>query len=356
MPKLLAVAPYPNRSADTRYRITQFIPGLQKAGWEVTLRTLMDERLFNIYHKPGRFIEKTGRTLAGLARRFVDCLKADQYDAILLHKEAFPFGPPWIEMILQSRQPRIIYDIDDSFWTHPPQLKQIGRLLRDPHRIEKMIRLSRHVLAGNQFLADYAVKYNPAVTIFPTVISTKRYSLREEKPDGEITIGWVGRWSSSPYIETLRNVFILLSQRYPMIRFRFVGADERHSFDGIRYEIMPWKIESEIEDIAAFDIGIMPLADDIYSQGKCGFKLLQYMALGIPAVASPVGVNQTIIQDGVNGFSASTEQEWFDKLSLLIADQLLRRNIGLEARKTVEHHYSLSKAEPILISILNNLS
>ncbi|MEN4041078.1 MAG: glycosyltransferase family 4 protein [Anaerolineaceae bacterium] len=315
----------------------------------------MDERLFTIYHKPGRFIEKTGRTLIGLTRRFVDCLRADQYHAILLHKEAFPFGPPWIEMILQSRQPRIIYDMDDSFWTHPPQLKQIGRLLRDPHRIEKMIRLSRHVLAGNQFLADYAVQYNPAVTIFPTVLDTRRYSLREEKPDGKVTIGWVGRWSSSAYIETLRNVFILLSQRYPMICFHFVGADERHSFDGIRYEIIPWRLETEIEDIAAFDIGIMPLADDTYSQGKCGFKLLQYMALGIPAVASSVGVNQTIIQDEVNGFLASTEQEWIDKLTLLISEHLLRRQIGFEARKTVECHYSLSKAEPILISILKSI-
>lgn len=355
MPKLLAIAPYPYRSADTRYRISQFIPGLEKNGWEVTLHTFMDDDFFRMYHDRGRHIEKITKIFKSTLRRMLDCMNADKYDAIILHKEAFPFGPPIFEQFIHYRQPNLIYDIDDAFWTHPPQLKQIGRLLRDPRRIGKMMRASRYVLAGNDFLAEYAKKFNPSVILFPTVLDTNRYLLREEKPDNEVIIGWVGRWSSSPYLEMLAPVLSHLSERYPFITIRLVGAGKLFFPDSIRYEVVPWKLETEIEDICAFDIGIMPLPDDIYSQGKCGFKLLQYMALGIPGVSSPVGVNKRIIKDGENGFLANKGEEWEEKLSLLICDQVLRKQIGSAARKTVENEYSLEKALPVLLDFLGRL-
>ncbi len=353
MPHLLAIAPYPSRSADTRYRIIQYIPALEAAGWRVTLRPFMSDRLFAIYNQPGRTLEKVVRTLAGLIRRLRDLADTRQYDAILLHKEAFPFGPPLLESGFRNRVTQLIYDMDDAFWTHPPQFKQIGSGLRDPKRIEKMIGMSRHVLAGNEFLADYARKYNSQVTLFPTVLDTQRYLPRDEIDDGIVTIGWVGRWSSEAYLSTLIPVFDRVIEAHPNIQLKFIGASQGAYQGNLPVKTTPWRLESEIEDIASLDIGIMPLPDDEYSRGKCGFKLLQYMALGIPAVASPVGVNKQIIKDGENGYLAANSNEWIEKLSWLIADKAKRTEIGKNGRCTVEEKYSLQKAVPVLVQTLN---
>lgn len=355
MKKVLALAPYPYLSADTRYRLCQFIPGLRNAGWDLTLRPFMDDGLFKIYNKRGKFGKKVWRSLGRTISRIYDCFEAGEFDAVILHKEAFPFGPPVIEKTLHRNQPKIIYDMDDAFWTHPPQFHQIGNWLRDPNRIQKMIGLSRHVLAGNRFLADFALKYNQHVTVFPTVLDTNRYLPRNEVDDGVVTIGWVGRWSSESYLEQMIPVFRTLSKKYKSLLFKFVGTEGNNLKDLQNVEIVSWKLETEIEDIASFDIGIMPLADDIYSQAKCGFKLLQYMALGIPGVASPVGVNADIISDCENGFLASSEQEWIEKLSLLIENPQLRKAMGSSAREKVVMDYSLEMKVPVLVEILDNL-
>jgi glycosyltransferase involved in cell wall biosynthesis len=250
-------------------------------------------------------------------------------------------------------QTRVVYDLDDAFWTHPPQFKQIGASFRDPHRIEKMMAMCDQILAGNSFLAEHAQAYNTHVTVLPTVIDTERFYLREERADEVITIGWIGRWSSSDYLEMLIPVFQRLVNRYPQVKLHFVGAKDMPLPAGLPIEIIPWRLESEVEEIARFDIGIMPLPDDVYSRGKCGLKLLQYMAMGVPGVASPVGVNREIVQDGLNGFWASTEEEWFENLSCLICDRALRKTLGLAGRRTVEDHYSLQTAGVALIQILN---
>jgi len=351
VPELLAIAPYPYRSADTRYRIYQFIPYLEAAGWTVTVRSFMNDSFFRMYHKPGRLVEKLARIVQSTLRRLTDLIAAKRYDVVLLHKEVFPFGPPLMEAALRHRVPRLIYDMDDAFWTHPSQLKQIGRHLRDPERIPKILRMVDHVLAGNEFLASFARRHNPSVTVFPTVLDTRRYYLRPERQDGVVTIGWVGRWSSGPYLTMLEEVFARLGATYPNVELRLIGAADT-AFTGIPVKTVPWRLEEEIESIARFDIGIMPLPDDVYGQGKCGFKLLQYMALGIPGVASPVGVNKTIVQDGVNGFLADSEDEWVDKLSRLTADLELRRQMGQAGRQTVETRFSVERVVPQLLAVL----
>jgi glycosyltransferase involved in cell wall biosynthesis len=355
MKQLLAIAPYPYLSADTRYRICQFIPYLAQAGWQVTLRPFMNDDFFGMYNKPGNLGKKVWLMLGSTISRRVDCLNAGKYDAVFLHKEAFPFGPPYFENLIRQRQPVIIYDMDDAFWTHPPQFKQIGAGLRDKDRIGKVIHLSKHILAGNPFLADYARQYNPDVTLFPTVLDTQRYALREEVDDGVVVIGWVGRWSSSAYLESLVPVFHRLAEQFHNVKFRFIGAETSVLPGDLPLDVKSWSLESEISDIASFDIGIMPLPGDGYSRGKCGFKLLQYMALGIPAVASPIGVNKDIVKDGENGNLASSPQEWEDKLAGLISDFNLRKKIGAKARHTVETGYSLQKWAPRMIEFLNRL-
>lgn len=322
----------------------------------MSLRPFMDARLFTIYNQPGNTVQKIRWTISGLVDRVGSIVSANQYDAILIHKEAFPFGPPWLENALQKRVSCLIYDMDDAFWTHPPQFHQIGSRFRDPNRIAKMIGMSDHVLAGNEFLANYATNYNSAVTIFPTVLDTDRYLPRIEAEDEKVTIGWVGRWSSEAYLHKLIPVFQILNQRYANIEFNFVGGMPDSFPPGLPVKLIPWRLESEIEDLCTFDIGIMPLPDDEYSRGKCGFKLLQYMALGIPAVASPVGVNNHIVREGINGLLAKNEGEWVEKLSQLIESKSNRYEIGNHGRVTVEENYSLAKAFPILLNLLNSYS
>ncbi len=188
------------------------------------------------------------------------------------------------------------------------------------------------------------------------MIDTSRYYLRKEIDDDVVTIGWVGRWSSSFYLESLVNVFERIYRNFAKVIFKFVGAAPFDYPSHLPIEFIPWRLETEIEDLIPFDIGIMPLADDIYAKGKCGFKLLQYMALGIPSIASPVGVNQEIITDGENGFLATSENEWFEKLSLLISNKKRRKMVGIAARETVEERYSLNNALPLLITIFHELT
>jgi len=349
---VLFVTPYPRRGADTRYRIEQFLSGLRQAGINSEIRPFMSERLYDIYADPGHMPEKLVELLAALARRSWDTLRANRFDAVFIHKEAFAFGPPILETLLRRQTGALILDLDDAFWTHPTQLRQIGRRLRDPERMPKIIRMSDQVIAGNAYIAEQVRQYNPRVTVIPTVIDTTRYQPRPTPPDpARVTIGWVGRWSSSFYLDNLIPVFRDLCARYPQVQIKLIGAGE-HRWPGVRLVCQPWRLESEIEDLQTFDIGLMPLADDEYARYKCGFKMLQYMGVGVPVVVSPVGVNRDIVRDGENGFLARASAEWLNRLALLIEDSELRARLGAAGRRTVERSYSLAGALPLMQRVL----
>lgn len=355
MPKILTITPYPSSSADTRYRIMQFIPFLKRNGYEIKVRPFMNEALFKIYYKEGNTLKKYWLTMVRLVLRIIDVfILAKNFDVIFIHKECFPFGPPLFELYLKRINKKIIYDMDDAFWAHPPQFKQIGRSFRDSQKIQKILKISNSVLAGNEYLKKFSLSFNKNVEFFPTVLDTNIYLPRVAPNKGFIEIGWIGRWSSQDYLFNLSAVFKTLSSRYGHLKFKFIGTNPDFFIDGIPMKNVNWALENEISSMYSFHIGIMPLPNDEYSLGKCGFKLLQYMALGIPSVASPVGVNAEIIQDGYNGFLALSNDEWITKLSLLIEDNLLREKIGRQGRKTVETKYSLQIYETKLLSLLES--
>jgi glycosyltransferase involved in cell wall biosynthesis len=352
---VLFVAPYPYRSADTRYRIAQYLDYLADQGIEGTLQPFMSEAFFATYHHRSKLALNLLYMAASSSRRLLDLLRAGQYDLVFVHKDAFPFGPPLMERLLKRRTGHLVYDMDDAFWTHPPQFGQIGRWLKDPNRTAKILAMSDHVLAGNAFLADYARRFTSQVSIVPTAIDLARYTVRPAPASNSLTIGWVGRWSSAPYLTMLKPVFRELVGRYRHLRIVLVGApDLQMAVDRITHR--PWRLETEIEDLQAFDIGIMPLADDEYSRGKCGFKMLQYMGVGVPAVVSPVGVNAEIVQDGVNGCTATSQEEWLAKLSALIEDEALRHRIGLAGRQTVAQDFSTEVVGPRILKILTKVA
>jgi glycosyltransferase involved in cell wall biosynthesis len=352
--RALFITPYPYRSADTRYRMAQYLDYLASNGIEGTLHPFMSDRFFSTYYQKSKLPLNLVHMAVSSTRRLLDLVRAHHYDVVFVHKEAFPFGPPVAESILKRRIGHLLYDMDDAFWTHPPQFGQIGRWLKDPSRIARIIAMSDHVLAGNSFLQGYARQFNPNVSIIPTAIDLDHYTVRPRSQSDSVTIGWVGRWSSADYLLMLEPVFQELVAEFPTLRILLIGApDLGLAVEKIFYR--PWRLETEVQDLQEFDIGIMPLPDDEYSRGKCGFKMLQYMGVGVPVVVSPVGVNADIVQDGVNGFTATTVTEWVEKLSMLIRQPAMRRDIGLAGRKTVAQEFSTARIGPRIREIMKQV-
>jgi glycosyltransferase involved in cell wall biosynthesis len=198
------------------------------------------------------------------------------------------------------------------------------------------------VLAGNRYLADYALQFNSNVHIFPTTIDTETYVLRAVSENGAVCIGWSGSFSTVQHFEHAFGALMKIKAKYGnKVAFKVIG-DANYKNDALQIKGIAWRSETEVSDLQSLDIGIMPLPNDEWAKGKCGLKGLQYMAVGVPAVMSPVGVNTEIIKDGVNGFLAATEEEWVDKLSRLIDSEALRRQFSAQGRKTVEENYSVA--------------
>jgi len=215
--------------------------------------------------------------------------------------------------------------------------------------------MSRHVIVGNDYLKDYALKFNPHVSVIPTVIDTERYQTKQDyRTQGQVNIGWVGLAYNFPYVQRLEGTFQKLKAEIGNFIFTVISSKGLR-IDGVETAFKPWSYDNEVKNIRSLDIGIMPLPGDEWAKGKCGLKVLQYMACGVPVVATPIGVNKEIIRDGENGFLAATEGEWLKKLALLARDDELRRKLGQEGRKTVEDHYSLKFWGPKVANLYKSL-
>jgi glycosyltransferase involved in cell wall biosynthesis len=239
---------------------------------------------------------------------------------------------------------KLIYDFDDAIWlTDKRRELWIERTLRWRSKVADICKWSDKVSAGNAYLAHYAKDFNINVVLNPTTIDTENVHRMVTKPGRKdrITIGWTGSHSTLKYLRDIEDVLAHIEHNFPSVWFCVI-ADKAPDLDLKRLEFKSWSLATEISDLAQFDIGIMPLPDDDWSKGKCGFKALQYMAMQIPTVASPVGVNSSIVSHGVNGFLASSYSEWEICLSLLIQDESLRKRLGESGRAHVQAKYSVN--------------
>jgi glycosyltransferase involved in cell wall biosynthesis len=244
---------------------------------------------------------------------------------------------------------KIIFDFDDAIF------------LTEQTNTLKMISLSNAIVTGNGYLADYAKKYNNNVYVIPTSIDLENIGkLRKDylQDNKKIIIGWIGSESTLKYLQEVKKPLENLSKKYPL-ELRIIGPansmEQLAQFKEIPIKVVPWKLETEWEELSKVDIGIMPLPDDEWARGKCALKLLQYMALEIPAIGSNVGANKEVIKSGKNGFLASSEKEWETYLEKLIKDKKLRMKLGKVGRKTVEERYSLEKNAKKLAEIIRSL-
>lgn len=356
--KILVFVPYRYDSVPgQRFRIEQWARVLERGGVRFDFVPFQSPRLGRILHAPGHHAAKVREILVGAVRRLRFLARAeDHWDVVFLYRELAPFGPPVLERLLARRGIPFVYDFDDAIFL--PNVSDVNRTFAALKWVSKtatICRLAHHVTVGNAYLSEYARRHARQVSVVPTTIDTEVYPV---KPSVEVrdipVIGWSGSVSTAKHLRTVGNALRRLAER---VKFRLkVVGDEGVMLRGVDVESKRWHAEAEVGDLRAFDIGIMPLPDDDWSRGKCGLKALQYMAVGVPTVASPVGVNREIIEDGHNGFLARGEDDWVDKLLWLLGDEALRARFAKEGRRTVEERYSARVQAPRVLEILERAS
>jgi len=345
MNRILILAPYPYQIAPSqRFRFEQYLQALTDNGFTYDFEPFISSHTWKILHLPGNTHKKIVGMLAGFIRRFQLLFKLGKYDHIFIHREASHLGPPVFEfLIAKVFRKKIIYDFDDAIWL--PNFSEANRwihYIKMYQKVNYIMRWSTVISAGNAYLADYARKQNPLarIVVNPTTIDTEHYHNQvKDQHTPKLVIGWTGTHTTLRYLHQIVPILQKLEKEYDFDFLVISNQPPDISLKSLVY--LKWKKETEIEDLLRMNIGLMPLVEDAWSNGKCGFKALQYMALGIPAIISPIGVNTKIVDDTINGFLCSTPAEWENALLNLLQNPDLRVQMGKEARKKIVDSYSV---------------
>lgn len=340
--RVLALTKYGAEAASTRQRLLQFAPYLRERNIEIVAQPLLDDAYVRALAQ-GRPASRA-KVGASYLKRLLRLPMARGYDLIWIHFEAFPYAPGLLEQLLAIPGRPVIVDFDDAIFhmydRHRSPL--VRRLLGN--KLRPLLRLAAGVTVGNDYLRDYVAQFNPAVTVVPTVVDTNRYVPAEHAAALPTVVGWIGSPSTWRYMEEVLPDIMPVIERAGA-SFRAVGAGPAAArWTGI--ESVPWTEATEIAEVQRMDVGVMPLPEEDWARGKCGYKLIQYMACGLPTIASPVGVNSTIVQQGDTGFLAKTPDQWHAALQQLLGDGDLRRRLGQAGRERVVEHYSLASQAP----------
>lgn len=352
--KILLLTRYDRLGASSRLRALQYLPYFRSLGWQIDPAPFFSQAyLENLYS--AQSIRK--EALVAFWRRIKTLTKARSYDLVWVEKEILPFFPAVAERLLKTLNIPYMVDYDDALF-HRYDLHRLW-LVRIflGHKIDKVMRHATLVVAGNDYLAQRARNAGARqVEIVPTVIDLDRYPIpdtRLKTNDKALVVGWIGTPKTSRYLHPLKSVFESLQSQYN-VRFAAVGAS-KESLGDLPVEPWQWSEDTEVESINHFDVGIMPLEDSPWERGKCGYKLIQYMACGLPVVAFPVGVNCEIVEPGANGFLASGNDKWQESLASLLADAQYRKEMGKNGRNKVESRYCLQVQAPRLEKLLQQL-
>jgi len=342
--RILFIAPYPHAQAPSqRFRFEQYMDAIENAGFQIEFHPFLSAKDWAPLYKQGSFLRKGFSMIRSFWKRFLLMFRLRRFDYIFIHREASMIGPPIFEFIIAKvLRKKYIYDFDDAIWL--PNYSQSNakfHRLKAYGKVRKIAKWADKITVGNNFLKEYAKKYNKNVTVIPTTIDLENvHNIKTKQVEDVIRIGWTGSHTTMEYLPLLVPTLKELQKVYP-IKFRVISNHPPDiELDCLEY--VPWNKATEIEDLASIHIGVMPLKDTIWAKGKCGFKGLQYMALEIPAVMSNVGVNSEIIDHGKNGFLCDTDEDWKKTLTQLIEDLELRKTIGAAGHITVKERYSVA--------------
>lgn len=352
--KVLILNRYDRMGASSRLRTLQYADGLRANNLEPLFQPFFDDRYLNLLYSRQ---PTSGAVLQAYARRLAQLWRRADADLIWIEKEVLPWLPWGIERALLPKAIPLVVDYDDAvFHRYDLHRSAIVRWLLG-RKLDKLMASATLVTAGNRYLAERAKAAGAQrVEIVPTVVNLTAYTRRPEPFCGRATtIGWIG--TPSTWTDYMAPLMPLLTQAAEAAGARIiaVGAGRVAAAHPL-LDTLPWTEESEVAQIHAMDIGIMPLTDTPWARGKCGYKLIQYMACGIPVIASPVGVNAEIVEPGVNGLLASTEVEWAEALRTLLHDPDLRARMGEAGRRKVERDYSLQVWGPRVAQMLRNVA
>lgn len=357
MSKILFLTPYPHGQAPSqRFRFEQYLGALTDAGHTYELRSFLSLATWTILYKPGHTLFKAWGIVIGFGRRLALLIRVPVFDFIFIHREAAPLGPPVLEWIIaRVLRKRIIYDFDDAIWlTNTSENNRIAAGLKWHKKVASICRWAYKNSCGNAYLAAYAQQFNTHSIVNPTTIDTEHLhnQVRDQSVPGRLVIGWTGTHSTLKYLDRIVPVLAQLEAEGLDFEFRVISnKSPRLPLRSLVF--VPWHKNTEIQDLMKFHIGLMPLEDDLWAKGKCAFKALQYMALGIPALVSPVGMNKEVVKHGYNGFICTNKSDWNLELRHLLNDPNLRMHLGQAARRTVQEKYSVISNTENFLNLFN---
>jgi glycosyltransferase involved in cell wall biosynthesis len=350
--EVLAFASYPVEAAATRYRLEQFIVPLAERGINLRVRPFLDSSLFASLYRRGELPRTIPGVMRSALRRAGDVLAARGADVILVQREAMMIGPPLVEWLaMRVGKCPLVLDLDDATYVSytSPTFGRLGSALKWFSKTDDLIRWARVVTCGNRSIAEYVESKGRRAVIIPTVVDTERFrpraKLASRDENGAPVLGWIGTHSTFPYLEMIFPALQRLAREHSF-RLKIIGAGrEMIRIEGVEVESLSWNLSREIEDFQSFDIGLYPIDARLYADqwaaGKSGFKAVQYMAVGVPYVVTPIAACKEIGEPGKTHLFASNEEEWLEALKLLLKDEALRRRMGEAGRKHALEHYTV---------------
>ena len=357
--KMLVICPHPeNMVPGQRLKYEQYFDYFRANGIGVTVKPFMNVRFQNIVYKKGRLFEKVWWTLRGYWQRVFLLFSLRRYDIVYIFLWVTPFGPPFFEWLYCKLGRKVIYDIDDLVYL--PGIKSdanpVAAYIKGTKKPFFMMKRANHVITCTPYLDNIVRKYNQYTTDISSTINTSIYLPKTDYAihNNKVILGWSGSVSTAKHLRLLEPVFKQLQQEGIAFKLLVMG-DESFHIDGIEVEALAWKESYEVEVIKKFDIGLYPLPDEQWVYGKSGLKALQYMAAGIPTIATAIGTNFRIIEDNYNGFLVSTNMEWVAKLKQLIIDKELRERIGKNGAGVVKKKFSVDANRDTYLTIIRNV-
>ena len=357
MSKILVICPFPvGVAAGQRLKYEQYFDSWEEEGYQVTVSPFMDQHLWDIAYKKGHFFSKILGTLRGYLIRSKDIFRLSSFDMVYVFMWVTPLGSSFYERLFHFFAKRLIYDIEDNILQETGnEINPIVKLIKSPFKTKFLIKNADHVITSTPALNNYCLNLNikKQCTYISSSIDTDNFIPVNKYSNNEIvTVGWTGTFSSKEYLDILRDVFINLSKRCDF-KLRVIGNFE-YDLPGVDLDVIKWSREREVEDLQGIDIGVYPLPFNDWVSGKSGLKAIQYMAFGLPTIATEVGHTPKIINHNKNGWLVKSKEEWIYALEKLIKNPTLRRQLGEEARATVLANFSKHVIKSKYLSILNS--
>jgi glycosyltransferase involved in cell wall biosynthesis len=339
-------------NASSRQRVMQYLPFLRRHGIETRVSRPVPERVYQrlVECGRGRGPEKTAFYGLFWANRLRDVWRANQADVVVIQRDLFPFGPPLLERLLRRRNSHIVYDTDDATYIRPSFTpRTVFQRLRTFEKATEVAAHARWVSVATDPIADWARQYAPYVSVVPMAVDPAEYPLVLPRATDRVVLGWAGTPGGLRYLERLGPILRALCARHDVVVRVVSGRRAAIELPGVQVDWRRWRAKRVVEDIASFDVGLVPLDDSPFERAKFPFKLLQYMALGIPSVSARVGVVPGMIEDGQNGLLAASRSEWIEQLERVVADVELRRRLGAAGRQTVMERYTVERVGPLIV-------